>query len=308
MVFEGNAIVWAEEPGDLVGLWKQRLRWARGNVQISLQFSHMWLHGRRYGRLGRAAVRPDLVHRRADAGLHGGGVERAARPLRAGRPAGMGAFRFLWIFHAVVYVFVTAMSCALDPSTARRAWLQGILFPGAISLAIIVYSVAPGADRRGADRRPRARRDRGDRARLDGAVQLFVYAWLAAAMLVAYAASAGWRAAGGSRCCRSCSFRSPATARFSAPSRWPPTSARSRGRDSPGTRRSRPERWRCRDERALPSWDRGFTRTSRRRRSRARPARQGAAHRRAHRAAGRAAGGAAGERSRSAGDRQPARR
>jgi cellulose synthase/poly-beta-1,6-N-acetylglucosamine synthase-like glycosyltransferase len=33
VVFEGNAIVWAEEPGDLVGLWKQRLRWSRGNVQ-----------------------------------------------------------------------------------------------------------------------------------------------------------------------------------------------------------------------------------------------------------------------------------
>ena len=46
VVFEGNAVVWAEEPGDLDGLWKQRLRWARGNVQISLHFSNMWLRGR----------------------------------------------------------------------------------------------------------------------------------------------------------------------------------------------------------------------------------------------------------------------
>ena len=35
---------------------------------------NMWLHGRRYGKLGRRAVRLDLVHGRADAGLHGGGV------------------------------------------------------------------------------------------------------------------------------------------------------------------------------------------------------------------------------------------
>ena len=84
VVFEGNAIVWAEEPGDLDGLWKQRLRWARGNVQISLQFAHIWLRGRRYGKLGGASAGLDLVHRRVDAALHDGRVDRPGRPLPAG--------------------------------------------------------------------------------------------------------------------------------------------------------------------------------------------------------------------------------
>ena len=38
VVFEPHATVWAEEPGDIRGLWKQRLRWARGNVQVTKQF------------------------------------------------------------------------------------------------------------------------------------------------------------------------------------------------------------------------------------------------------------------------------
>ena len=35
VVFEPHAIVWAEEPRDIGGLWKQRLRWGRGNVQVT---------------------------------------------------------------------------------------------------------------------------------------------------------------------------------------------------------------------------------------------------------------------------------
>ena len=104
------------------------------------------------------------------------------------------AFHALWIFHALVYVFVTAMSFMLDPSTARRAWLQGILFPGVISLGIIVYSVAPdaigvllthGLERAGADVTPGLVR----------VAQISTYVWLTASMLVAYAAKlAGhWR-------------------------------------------------------------------------------------------------------------------
>ncbi len=38
VVFEPHATVWAEEPGNIGGLWKQRLRWARGNVQVTKQF------------------------------------------------------------------------------------------------------------------------------------------------------------------------------------------------------------------------------------------------------------------------------
>jgi cellulose synthase/poly-beta-1,6-N-acetylglucosamine synthase-like glycosyltransferase len=187
VVFEGNAVVWAEEPSDLVGLWKQRLRWARGNVQISLQFSFMWLHGRRYGGLSRGVfafiwftvLLMPILMMVVSPGLLSLYFIDAAQAW--------AVFRTLWILHAVAYVFATAMSFAIDPSTARRAWRQGILFPGVISLGIIVYSVAPGAlgavltgglEDVGVAVTPRLVR----------AAQLFVYGWLAGSMLVAYAA------------------------------------------------------------------------------------------------------------------------
>jgi cellulose synthase/poly-beta-1,6-N-acetylglucosamine synthase-like glycosyltransferase len=187
VVFEANAVVWAEEPGDIDGLWKQRLRWARGNVQISLQFSTMWLHGRRYGKLGRGlfaliwftVVLMPLCMIASTSGLLGLYAIDSAQAWRA--------FRLLWIFHAVVYVFVTTMSFALDPWTARRAWVQGILFPGVISFAIIVYSIAPepiGAALTAAV-------ERGGIAVTTSRIQaleLFVYLWLSGSMLVAYAA------------------------------------------------------------------------------------------------------------------------
>lgn len=52
VVFEPNAIVWAEEPGDIDGLWKQRVRWARGNVQVTRRYRHLWFRPSSVHRLG----------------------------------------------------------------------------------------------------------------------------------------------------------------------------------------------------------------------------------------------------------------
>jgi len=155
----------------------------------------MWFHGRKYGALSRALfafiwftvllmpvfmimVAPGLL------GLYVIDSDQA-----------WAVFRSLWIFHAVIYVFTTAMAFTLDPSTARRAWLQGIIFPGLVSLAIIVYSVAPG---------PIGAALTHGLGMLGIAVtpglvrasQLFVYGWLAGSMVVAYLAkwlAAHWR-------------------------------------------------------------------------------------------------------------------
>ena len=51
-VFEGNATVWAEEPGTVNALWKQRLRWARGNFQVNRIFRHIWFNRKSAGPLG----------------------------------------------------------------------------------------------------------------------------------------------------------------------------------------------------------------------------------------------------------------
>ena len=41
-LFDANAVVWAEEPDSVVALWKQRVRWGRGNLQITTAFRHLW--------------------------------------------------------------------------------------------------------------------------------------------------------------------------------------------------------------------------------------------------------------------------
>ncbi|HWG60240.1 MAG TPA: glycosyltransferase family 2 protein [Streptosporangiaceae bacterium] len=52
VIFEPHATVWAEEPGAIGALWKQRLRWARGNVQVTRMFHHVWFRHQRGNRLG----------------------------------------------------------------------------------------------------------------------------------------------------------------------------------------------------------------------------------------------------------------
>lgn len=140
--FEGNAIVWAEEPSDLEGLWRQRVRWGRGNVAISLQYASMW-GKRRFGGLGNfpflvlwftVLLMPVLML----------GASVSLIVLHAGSSqTAWSVFRALWIWHAVAYVFGTGMAFAIDPSTARRSWVEGILFPGIIAFLIMGYSVVP---------------------------------------------------------------------------------------------------------------------------------------------------------------------
>jgi cellulose synthase/poly-beta-1,6-N-acetylglucosamine synthase-like glycosyltransferase len=91
VVFEPQAIVWAEEPREVVGLWKQRIRWARGNVQVTLLFRRVWLNrrsGRRLGRDARARLRVhhglELLGRPRDGALD---VARGPRLPRGGEPA-----------------------------------------------------------------------------------------------------------------------------------------------------------------------------------------------------------------------------
>ena len=52
VIFEPHATVWAEEPGSIGALWKQRLRWARGNVQVTRRFTSVWFRPQPDNRLG----------------------------------------------------------------------------------------------------------------------------------------------------------------------------------------------------------------------------------------------------------------
>ncbi|WP_315094632.1 glycosyltransferase [uncultured Cellulomonas sp.] len=144
VVFEPAAVVLAEEPDTITALWKQRVRWARGNVQITHEFRRVWFRPSRTHHLGRpdfgiiwfaiyllpvamtlAAV--GLV------GLHFVDDVTAAQVFE----------RFWWVA-VTAYVLITVMTLLLDRDTARRSWFQGIAFPGLGALVVMTAAWFPG--------------------------------------------------------------------------------------------------------------------------------------------------------------------
>ena len=143
VVFDGNATVWAEEPDAIVGLWKQRLRWARGNVQVTLRYRHLWFRPAAGHGLGSITfgifwfclfLLPIFMIASSAAllTLYFMDFERA-----------WALFHHLWIVNALSYVFITTFALAIDPVTARRAWREAVMFPGVVSLLVILYTCAP---------------------------------------------------------------------------------------------------------------------------------------------------------------------
>jgi cellulose synthase/poly-beta-1,6-N-acetylglucosamine synthase-like glycosyltransferase len=191
VVFEPHAAVWAEEPGTLSGLWKQRLRWARGNLQVTRMLAGTWFRPRWLGH--RAAP-----HRLGSVSfglfwfsllLQPVFMIAASASLLAlyfiDESLAWHAFHALWITNVLAYVFITSYALMIDPSTGRRVWPQAVLFPGLVSLLIMIAAIAPvplryvvyhGLALIGLS----ALRNYGVE------VELFTYAWLAAAMGVAY--------------------------------------------------------------------------------------------------------------------------
>jgi len=196
VVFDGNATVWAEEPGDILGLWKQRLRWARGNVQVSLRFKHLWFRPHDEHRLGSVSfgifwfclfLLPVFMIA-ASSGL--------VALFFINFPLSWATFRLLWIVNAISFAFITSYSFMIDPTTAKVAWKEGLLFPGLVSVTIILYTVFPrlfhelfrvGSGLTGIP--------------LDGlvvrSVILFAYAWLGLCMVVAWLGKVVEHRAGG---------------------------------------------------------------------------------------------------------------
>ncbi|MBO6939108.1 MAG: glycosyltransferase family 2 protein [Deltaproteobacteria bacterium] len=142
-IFEPNALVYAEEPDTLRMLWKQRLRWARGNVQITQVFANLWFNGVKHESLGSTAMAVlwfsiflmPVFQIGTAIGLLG---------LYAIDPAwAWELFRAYWIVASLVYLLVTFASYVIDWESARKSWFEGVMFPGVISLIVIVYALVP---------------------------------------------------------------------------------------------------------------------------------------------------------------------
>jgi len=181
-IFEPNAIVWAEEPDGPVGVWKQRLRWARGNVQLTRAFKHIWFHKKYHPKLGSikfgiiwfAIIFMPIFMILASVGL--------VSLYFVDFPLSWYLFNQFWILNSITYIFVTFFSFMIDPVIAKRSWLQGILFPGVLSLTIIIISIIPGM----MDYVISWLDDLSTSWSISKAVILFMYSWLALCMLPAY--------------------------------------------------------------------------------------------------------------------------
>nr|MDT0664362.1 glycosyltransferase family 2 protein [Micromonospora sp. DSM 115978] len=119
-IFDGNAVCYAEEPHSIVGLWKQRLRWARGNVQVTFRFRRLWFRPSRQHKLGRidfgliwfvTFLQPVLmiVASAALVALFFSNFDTA-----------WNAFRYLWIAIGLSFMFMTAVALLIEPGVARR--------------------------------------------------------------------------------------------------------------------------------------------------------------------------------------------
>ena len=184
-IFEPNAIVYAEEPDTLTGLWKQRVRWARGNVQITRVYWRLWFNADLHPSLGSVSMGAiwfsiflmPVFQIAASVSLIGLYIMRA--------PYAWTLFQTLWCIAGLTYVFITCFSFVIDGESARKSWTEGILFPGLISSAIILHSLTPGLTNTARDFAIGT-----PSAWIIEATTLFMYAWLALALPVAYAAKA----------------------------------------------------------------------------------------------------------------------
>ena len=192
VLFEPHARVWAEEPGSIAALWKQRLRWARGNVQVTWRFRSVWF--------GTLRLRRSRTHRLGSVSFGAIWFSVFLLPVTllvasaalvalyfVDNPLSHTAFRALWIINVITYVFLLSYSLLIDPQVGRRSWRQGALFPGVISL-LIMATVLLSHQVSWMVRRGLAEFGVTYGHAAPAAEVLFTYVWLAASMGVAYLA------------------------------------------------------------------------------------------------------------------------
>ncbi len=185
VVFEPNAVTFAEEPERINGLWKQRVRWARGNAHVTWAFRRIWfrrnpthrLGGVSFGLIWFSIFLLPLTMIVSSASL----VVLYFTDLATAQHV----FRALWIVNALCFVFTTVFTLLIDRAAGRRTWVQGFFFPGSISLLIILYACLPTAFHWLVDRFEDVTHWDLTVGQRHG-IMLFAYVWVAGCMLAAY--------------------------------------------------------------------------------------------------------------------------
>jgi cellulose synthase/poly-beta-1,6-N-acetylglucosamine synthase-like glycosyltransferase len=187
VIFEPHATVWAEEPEGIEGLWKQRLRWSRGNIQITRRFRHLWFQPKAGHRLGSTTfglfwfslLLLPFMMMCASASL--------VTLFFIDYQLAWTAFHVLWITNVITYVFITSYTLLIDPAAAKYVWRAALIFPGLINVLIIVTAVLAHPMWVVAEDGLNLLHIGVTRPEVRG-LELFTYVWLAACMGVSYLA------------------------------------------------------------------------------------------------------------------------
>ena len=143
VVFEPLAVVLAEEPGSVDALWKQRLRWARGNVTVTSRYRKIWFRPSRAHGLGSFSfgivwfsiwLLP-VAMILSSIGLLGLLIMRSELAATT--------FQFLWISAAATFIFILAYGAQLDSRLSRSSWRELLSFPGILSMLVMLTAFFP---------------------------------------------------------------------------------------------------------------------------------------------------------------------
>jgi cellulose synthase/poly-beta-1,6-N-acetylglucosamine synthase-like glycosyltransferase len=187
VVFEPHAVVWAEEPRTITDLWKQRLRWARGNVQITRRYRRLWFRPQPGCKIGSVTFGVLWFSLLLQPAFMVFGSASLLGLFAINDRLAWRTFEALWLANAMSYLFITTYTLLIDPATGKRTWAEGFLFTGAVNLVVILGALLPRPMYRLAAESLSAAGVRLTHGWVVGGI-LFIYAWQAAAMGVAYLA------------------------------------------------------------------------------------------------------------------------
>ncbi len=143
VVFEPHAHVLAEEPRSVDALWKQRLRWARGNVTVTARYKNIWFRPSGNHHLGAwtfgivwfSLWLLPLIMIVSSIGLAG--------LLFLQAEFATNVFRVLWISAALAYLFILILGSLTDAKTSKRELGQILLFPGIVNILVMLTALFP---------------------------------------------------------------------------------------------------------------------------------------------------------------------
>ena len=142
VIYEGNSFVYAEEPTTIIDVWKQRFRWARGNLQITKAFKDVWFSNKQphlgrylFGIIWFCVVLTPVIMFLSALGFVG--------LYLLNKTYSYHVFFYLTSISLFVYLYTTILAIIVDRRTSRLSWLEGIVYPGLISLSILLVSINP---------------------------------------------------------------------------------------------------------------------------------------------------------------------